>query len=131
MSFELDAPSSYGFLTYKNLILTLWAGNYLGLPDTRLSPLALKEVKPFFKELLPDRKGVYLDQPRSIPQAMKNHFLHWLTTETGLRDSEITERLGKTLENLFEEVENELGRVAFKNIDPRFVQLFLLMKGKV
>jgi hypothetical protein len=131
MSFELDAPSSYGFLTYKNLILTLWAGNYLGLPDTRLSPLALKEVKPFFKELLPDRKGVDQDQPRSIPQAMKNHFLHWLTTETGLRDSEITERLGKTLENLFEEVENELGRVAFKNIDPRFVQLFLLMKGKV
>jgi hypothetical protein len=131
MPVKLKRPSSYGFLTYKNLILTLWAGNYLKLPERKLQPLALEEFKPFFEKLLPGQEGTGSEQPRNIPQAMKNLFLHWLATQTGLKDYEITERLGKTLEDLFEEIENELGRVAFKNLDPRYVQLFLLEKKKV
>jgi len=57
---------------------------------------------------------------------MKNHFLDWLGAETGLRDFEITERLGQTFENLFADIENELGLIAARDLDPRYIQLFLL-----
>ena len=56
---------------------------------------------------------------------MKSRFLNWLAANTGLRDFEITERLGATLEDLFEEIESELGSVA---VEPKYVQLFLLAK---
>ena len=46
--------------------------------------------------------------------------------ETGLKDLEIIDRLGQNLENLFEEIEIELGRVSVKDLDARYVQLFLL-----
>jgi hypothetical protein len=129
MTIDLDRPSSYGFLTYKNLILTLWAGYYLNIAAEKLKPLALTEFKPFFEELLPGPPDPSGDQARNIPQGMKNHFLDWLKIETGLQDFEVTERLGRTLENLFEEIEGALGQVAVKDLDPRYVQLFLL-EGK-
>jgi hypothetical protein len=61
---------------------------------------------------------------------MKKHFLNWLVADTGLKDFEITERLGRTFENLFEEIESELGRVVVEDLEPRYVQLFLLAKKK-
>jgi hypothetical protein len=130
MTIEIGRPSSYGFLTYKNLLLTLWASNYLKFEAEILKPIMLKAFKPFYKELLPEDSESTGDPLHSIPQVMKNHFLEWLAAETGLKDFEITERLGKTLENLFEEIENELSRVTFENLDPRYVQLFLLEKDK-
>jgi len=126
MSIDIDRPSSYGFLTYKNLILTLWARHYLKLSTEKLKPLALNEFKPFLEELLPEQPAKGSDQTRKIPQEMKQNFLDWLAGDTGLKDFEITGRLGQTLENLFEEIESELGRVAGKDLNPRYVQLFLL-----
>ncbi len=61
---------------------------------------------------------------------MKSLFLNWLAENTGLRDFEITERLGGTLENLFEEIENELGNVAVEDLEPKYIQLFLLAEKK-
>jgi hypothetical protein len=126
MTITLAHPSSYGFLTYKNLVLTLWARHYLKLSAKPLQALALKDFKPFFEDLLPGRTETGGDKPRAIPQAMKNHFLDWLGAETGLRDFEITERLGQTFENLFADIENELGPIAARDLDPRYIQLFLL-----
>ena len=57
---------------------------------------------------------------------MKQNFLHWLAADTGLKEFEITARLGQTLEYLFKEIESELGQVASTDLDPRYVQLFLL-----
>ncbi|MGD8714780.1 MAG: DUF6178 family protein [Desulfobacterales bacterium] len=128
MTIHLDHPSSYGFLTYKNLILTLWAKNYLKLQEKKLMPLVLREFQPFFKNLLPCQPGTEADQPRSIPIAMKNHFIEWLAADTGLKDFEITQQLGNTFNALFNELESELGRVAVEDLDPRYVQLFLLRK---
>jgi hypothetical protein len=130
MPIDLDRPSSYGFLTYKNLILTLWAKHTLKLPQEKLKPLTLKEFKLFFKDLLPGHPDPSAERPRKIPPAMKKHFLNWLVADTGLKDFEITERLGRTFENLFEEIESELGRVAVEDLEPRYVQLFLLAKKK-
>ncbi len=126
MTITLAHPSSYGFLTYKNLVLTLWARHYLKLSAKPLQALALKDFKPFFEDLLPGRTETGADKPRAIPQAMKNHFLDWLGAETGLRDFEITERLGQTFENLFADIESELGPIAARDLDPRYIQLFLL-----
>ena len=126
MTITLAHPSSYVFLTYKNLVLTLWARHYLKLSAKPLQALALKDFKPFFEDLLPGRTETGGDKPRAIPQAMKNHFLDWLCAETGLRDFEITERLGQTFENLFADIENELGPIAARDLDPRYIQLFLL-----
>jgi molybdopterin converting factor small subunit len=61
---------------------------------------------------------------------MKTAFLSWLAAETGLKDYEISERLGQTLEDLFSEIESEYGRVAAEELDPRFVNLFLLSPPK-
>jgi len=126
MTIEIDRPASYGFLTYKNLILTLWAGYQLKLPDKKLSPIKVKKFIPFFKELLPGAAASGAGKPRTIPQEMKDLFLDWLAADTGLKNFELTERLGQTLENLFEEIERELGGVAGEDLDPRYIQLFLL-----
>jgi hypothetical protein len=126
MSIDIDRPSSYGFLTYKNLILTQWTRHYLKISTEKLKPLALNEFKPFFEELLPGQPAGGIDQKRKIPQEMKRKFLDWLAADTGLKDFEITGRLGHTLEYLFEEIEGELGQVAGNKLDPRYVQLFLL-----
>ena len=131
MPIDLDRPSSYGFLTYKNLILTLWAKHTLKLPQEKLKPLTLKEFKLFFKDLLPGHPDPSAERPRKIPPAMKKHFLNWLVADTGLKDFEITERLGRTFENLFEEIESELGKVVVEDLEPRYVQLFLLNNKKV
>ncbi len=58
---------------------------------------------------------------------MKTSFLNWLAAETGLKDYGISERLGQTFEDLFNELESEYGQVAAEEIDPRFVHLFLLV----
>jgi len=126
MTIALAHPASYGFLTYKNLVLTLWARHYLKLPGKPLQSIALKVFKPFYNDLLPGRPDFGAKKQRAIPQSMKNHFLNWLTADTGLTDLEISEGLGKTFENLFAEIESELGSVAAKDLDARYVQLFLL-----
>ncbi len=126
LSINLDSPSVYGFLTYKNLILTLWTRHYLALSTEKPIPLTLKQFQPFFENLLPRASGSAADQVRKVPGAMKASFLDWLSTETGLRDFEITERVGQTFEELFNEIESEYGQVAAKNLDPRYIHLFLL-----
>jgi hypothetical protein len=126
VTIALAHPASYGFLTYKNLVLTLWARHYLKLPAKPMQSIALKDFKPFYNDLLPGQPDSGAKKQRTIPQAMKKHFLNWLTSDTGLTDLEITEGLGKTFENLFAEVENELGPVSARDLDSRYVQMFLL-----
>ncbi len=126
MPIDLERPSSYGFLTFKNLILTLWTRHYLKLSTEKLKPLTLNEFRPFLGELLSRQPTKGSDQIRKVPKEMKLNFLDWLAADTGLKDFEITGRLGQTLEILFEEIESELGRVTIKDLDPRYIQLFLL-----
>ena len=126
MNIRLGHPSSYGFLTYKNLILTLWARHYLNISTEILKPLTLKQFRPFFEDLLPQNPSTAPDQARKILMAMKDSFVHWLTEDTGLKDYEITESVGPTFEDLFNEIESEYGQVDPAHLDPRYVQLFLL-----
>jgi hypothetical protein len=92
--------------------------------------LTLKQFQPFFEKLLPGRNDPDRQAAGKIPVEMKTSFLSWLAAETDLKDYEISERLGQTFEDLFNEIESEYGRVAAADIDPRFVHLFLLSSKK-
>lgn len=126
MNPQLDPPGQYSFLTWKNLLLTRWARHCLGLKEERLRPLALSAFAPFFCELLPGAASAGAAETRRIPDSMKTAFVAWLAHETGLKDFEISDKLGRIFEDLFAEIEAEYGQVAAKDLDPRFVQLFLL-----
>jgi len=130
MGIKLESPAKYGFLTYKNLLLTLWVRHYCRLKSAKLKPLTLKQFLPFLKKLMPGRVASVSKPARKIPVEMKTAFLNWLSTETGLKDYEISKRLGQTFEDLFNEIESEYGLVATEEIDPRFVHLFLLSGSK-
>ncbi|MFC1812039.1 DUF6178 family protein [Thermodesulfobacteriota bacterium] len=113
-------PLPDSLLTCKNLILTFWARNYLGLPE-EVSPLPLNDFKLFFDDLWTGK-----DTPRKTRQSMKEAFLKWLSDRSGLDGYEISQRLGQTLESLFNEIESEYGEVSRNDLDPRYVYLFLL-----
>ena len=130
MNIKIDSVSQYGFLTYKNLLLTLWARRYRRLKSTLLKPLTVKQFHPFFEKLLPGQVDSAGESARKIPVEMKTAFLNWLAAETGLKDYEITDRLGQTFTDLFNEIESEYGRVAPEELDPKFVNLFLLTPKK-
>jgi hypothetical protein len=57
---------------------------------------------------------------------MKESFLNWFSDKTGLTHYEITQKLGQTLENLFNEIESEYGKVSGEDLDPRYIRLFLI-----
>ncbi|MFO7558373.1 MAG: DUF6178 family protein [Desulfobacterales bacterium] len=135
LSFTPEPLPDY-FLTYKNFLLTLWARKRLGLPEKPI-PIPMDQFKRFF--------GMIFDQTQlqeeadvsekaretgRIATAEKTKFVEWISEETGLTCSEVTDRYGKIFEELFYEVENEYGRVSVKNLDPRYVHLFLLQQKK-
>ncbi|MGD9107296.1 MAG: DUF6178 family protein [Desulfobacterales bacterium] len=110
------------FLTYKNFILTLWARDYLGMSG-EIEPLRLDEFKRLFDDLWADKK-----KPYKIRRSMKESFLSWLSERTGFANYEISRKLGHTLENLFGEIQSEYGDVSSKNLDPTYIDLFLIQR---
>jgi hypothetical protein len=122
LSIQVRPMGHGGLLTYKNLLLTLWAGHYLKIAANPAfpSPLTLDQFHILFRKLWQPKK-----KPRRIKEEIKTDFLHWLSGRSGLTAYEIGERLGQGLTRLFAEIETELGQVEEKNIDPRFIKLFL------
>jgi hypothetical protein len=112
-----------GFLTFKNLLLTLWANHYLGMAggDTYPAPLKMDRFHRFFKVMWePDA------MPRRISETLRTHFLNWLSARSGLDETALREHLGSGLARLFQDIESELGHVEVHDLDPRFIQLFLI-----
>ncbi len=104
-----------GVLTYKTLILTLWAKNRIGLKST-LEPIAVSDFKPFFSELF-SRPGQGLQT---------SDLIFWAAEITGRKDTDLSRPLTGILSDLIAELEAEYNRVDPENIDPRFVPHFLL-----
>ena len=127
MDIETGAIGRQGFLTYQNLTLTLWANHHLGLPESGKGPvpMALDQFKGFFKELWETGPG-----PRRISDTMRELFMGWLAQRSNLAAFEIADRMASALEQLFEAVEQELGAVQASDLDPRFIQVFLLRPSK-
>jgi hypothetical protein len=109
-------------LTWKSLLLTLWARRESGMPITP-EPVTTEEIKPWFQNLWVNKGGV----PR-IRRETKTSFLGWLANYTGPED-DILNGLANTFEELFEELEGEYRLVQAEDLDPKFVRLFRL-KGR-
>ncbi len=107
-------------LTWKNVLLTLWVRNRLGFSDT-LAPIPSREFRRWYENIW--MGGAEF---RRIKDSERTDFLHWLSRVTRLSDADIADRFQGILEALFKEIEEEYGNVAGKNLDPRFVYLFLL-----
>ncbi len=118
----IEPPRSYDILTLQNLILTMWANHYLDMDGDpkAVHPLTLLQFRDFFKALWEPGSG-----PRRVRRHMREHFLGWLAHCSGLHDYDISERMGPTLEQLFKQVESELGGVDTRDLNPNFIYLFL------
>ena len=113
------------FLTHKSLILTLWARNVLELSDG-LDPIPLKDFKRFYDLFFEPQETDPSAKPRKARTTMKADFLKWLAAKSGMDRVDLSRRLGKTLENLFLEIEEEYGSVSPNDLDPRIIQHFMV-----
>jgi len=114
-------------LSYKNLILTRWAQCHIGLLPESV-PIPMDSFDLFFCELFGKRGKPDSAKPGRIRKAMKSSFLRWLSEKTGWTSKELTERSGPEMERLFAELEADLGGVSEADLDPRFIQLFLVAR---
>jgi hypothetical protein len=108
------------FITYKNLLLTLWARHELELSHEP-APVEMADFKKFFHGLW-EKTG----PEARVREERKSDFLGWLAEKSGLGPFDISRNLGPALERLFAEIAEECGNVKFKDLDPRFVSLFML-----
>ena len=119
--------AGHRFITYKNLVLTLWGRDYLGL-SPEPAALAMRELRDIFSALFLEDKDQSPQPAFKINPAMRPALLAWLSERTGLRDDEISERVGTPLDALFMELENEYGQVAPQDLDPRYILHFILQQ---
>jgi hypothetical protein len=124
-------PEPGHLLTWKNLVLTLWARFHLGLDPSseldsqgRLKPLSKTEFTNFFKTLFSLSDSPDESRPGKTGKDMKIGFLNWFSGRSAKSSQEITETLGPVLDALFEQVDTELGNIRSEDIDPRFIHLF-------
>lgn len=133
----LIRPSKRYFLTYKSLILTLWARNYVNLiePDSNTLKAPLKvenlaldvnQFRPFFKALFNRRTDEKPLAPGKINNAMKELFIQWIAKKSELPENKIVQELGQTFEALFNELEAEYGKVAAGDLTPRYINHFII-----
>jgi hypothetical protein len=87
----------------------------------KLIPLTIDEFRGFFDGIWSDK-----EQPRKTSLSVKESFLDWVSSKTGLVHHEISQRLGQSFENLFKEIESEYGKVSRNDLDPRYIHLFLI-----
>ena len=112
-------------LTYKNLLLTLWVKDSLGMEESP-AVVPLKKFKPFFDGLFERKTDGNFETPAPIPTEIRASFLSWILRRSGMELGQIGEETARVFQDLFEEIESEYGMVSAKNLDPRFVNLFLL-----
>ncbi|MBU0971348.1 MAG: hypothetical protein KKC20_11915 [Proteobacteria bacterium] len=120
----LDVRSfTHGVLTYKSLILTLWARNRLGLDkggQCSLNPIEPSVFKPFFAALFSS------DIPGKIDD-LKGHDLSLFMAELlDCHEDDLTDAFLEVLSGLIREIGEEYGSVAPGDMDPRFILHFLL-----
>jgi hypothetical protein len=120
-------------LTYKNLLLTLWASEDMGIgspdrPAPLVPTLPLAKIRRFHRRLFPEGVSADPARPRRIADPIKEAFAGWLSRRTGLDAADIGGQMAPTLEALFADLEEELGAVDSTDIDPRYLRLFLVAR---
>lgn len=119
-SIDFDESSEPGYLSYKNVLLTLWARHTLGLQEG-INPLTLEELKEFYPKLWASKI-----KPKKISPSMKTAFVNFLAARCGLESDDLIIQGGPFFENLFNGLENEYAEIETEALDPRFTPLFLM-----
>ena len=118
---EIGQPAvSYWPVTYKNLLLTGWARHLIGLPDKQ-EPISRKALQTFFRRLWGRRP-----QKRRLSVETRQAFRQWLESRSGVGSGEMEEPVGRIIDGLFAELEEQYGAVAPPDLDPRFVKHLLI-----
>lgn len=109
------------FITYKTVLLTLWARNTLGL-EAAFEPLPMALFTRFYENLW--EKDVH---PAQLSFHAKENFLTWISDTTGWDRALIAEKIENDLQDLLREVENEYSDVQTKDLNPNYIELFFLI----
>jgi len=109
-------------LTYKNVLLTLFARDLIKLNNV-LAPISIFEFKKFFDSMWETKSE---NQNCKVKSSFKHSFIEWFANKTGFEQDYIQSRFKSVFDTLFIEIESELGNVLFKDIDPQYINLFLL-----
>ncbi len=104
-------PPADPFLTWQNLLLTLWARAFLGLGPGE-AELTMAELRRFFDQLW-NKTG---EGPSKIRPEMRDAFFRWAGVDGDAQAS--------ALDLLLDTVENEYGSVTAERLDARYIQLF-------
>jgi len=121
---DIDTSSfEQGILTYKTLILTLWAKDRLKLPAT-LEPIDIELFKPFFMALFTP------PEDRSTQQIQLKDLSFWTCEVSNMDETQLGSPFTEVLSDLINELESEYSGVSPDTIDHRFVHHFLLHKSK-
>ena len=121
----VSASLKSGFLSYKNLLLTMWACHRLSL-EGDVRRLTIQEFQPFFRELFQQGAPPRPNTRQRIDDALRTEFLHWLADRTARTAADLTASIGLSLQALFAELEEDYGRVSPEQMDPRYISHFLL-----
>ena len=119
---EIETSSELGYLSYKNVLLTLWVKHCLGMTEN-LIPMKMSEFKKFYGGLWETQT-----KPKKISESIKTDFVEFLSKRAGKNPKDILKQARSYLEDLFMELESEFSEVDVGSIDPRFISLFLLEK---
>ncbi len=118
-------PLTNRLLTWKNFLLTLWAQHFLGLDDSSLQPLSAAQLDRLLEYFRSDWKKS-LKADANTRRSLRNWLINMLSDEKGTFPMTDSNSIWAQLpDDLLDAVKDEYGRVAAKDIDPRYVQLFL------
>jgi len=110
-------------ITYKNLLLTMWARHQLDLGHDP-SPLTDKQLTDVFHHLRASKRP-----PFQLDAAMREAFLGWAAKHGQSPDGGIggmEASLKDSLHRLLDELETEYAYVSLNDLDPRYVGHFLV-----
>jgi hypothetical protein len=113
---------SAGFLTWKMLLLTLWARRCLKIANEGFDAIALESFRPFFRRLWS------ADGSRIRPQCQQA-FIEWLAESSRLGLEPLARQSVAVFEPLFDELREELAAVRPRDLDPRLVRHFWLRRS--
>jgi hypothetical protein len=124
MNLHVPALSTDIMLTYKNLLMTLWARHVLGL-SAGLKPLDMDQLKSFFDRLW---SGGYdaSQKPFTIASDVRKSCLRWLAAAGGQPPDAIYQTVGPSLDNLLDELESEYGEISPQDLRAQYIRLFLV-----
>lgn len=122
LAFDASAPAKIRVLvTWKNLLLTLWARHCLALEPV-FKPLSQAHLRTFWRRLW--AKG----NPRRISPVMKTLLRQWLSDHAERQGTDVDPSLDRVVEDLFAEIEADYQSVGLKDLDPRFITHFLVVE---